>query len=191
MRLTNPVAAAVCGASMLLAGASCHTEPKGENKADFLARADSSRAQFERSVKGLHEQIQHSAGYVIFPDVAQFGILFAGATWGRGALYKPDNTQLGWAALNNGSVGLEAGVQGFRMLMVIEDQATLKKFMGNQLTGNAAAVAVGSEAGGSASAAFQHGVVVYEGANRGLMAGATIGLNYVKFKTMDAESTGK
>lgn len=190
MRWMTPVASMVCCAGLLAPGA-CSTAPKGEDKADVLARAQSSRAQFERSVTGLHEQIQRSAGYVVFPDVAQFGIIFAGATWGRGVVYKPDNTQLGWAALNNGSVGLEAGVQGFRMLMVLEDQATLNKFMSNQLSGNAEGVAVANEAGGSASHAFQHGVVVYEGANRGLMAGANIGLNYVRFKSMEAESSGK
>jgi lipid-binding SYLF domain-containing protein len=181
------VASAVCCVGVLVGGA-CSTEPKAQDQADFLARARSSTTQFERSVNGLDEQIQHSAGYVIFPDVAQWGILFGGGTYGRGALFRPDGSQVGWAALNTGSIGLQAGVQGFRMLMVIQDEPTLRKFMDNQLTGSATGVLVGGEHGGSGTAPFQNGVAVYQGANRGLMAGVNIGLNYVRYKPLGEEN---
>ena len=49
-------------------------------------------------------------------------------TFGRGALYNPDGKQIGWAAINITSVGLQAGVQGFRMLMVLENQHVLQEF---------------------------------------------------------------
>lgn len=186
MRFMPPVACVVCSAS-ILAAAACSTAPKAENRSDFMARAKSSTTQFENSVSGLKDQISHSAAYVIFPDVAQVGIIFGGLTYGRGALCRPDGTQIGWGALNTAGIGLEAGVQGFRMLMVLQDEATLKKFMDNQLTGNASGVLVGGEAGGSGAAVFKNGVVVYEGANRGLMAGMDIGLNYIRYKPLDSE----
>lgn len=188
MRSMLPVASIVCSMSVLLAAA-CSTEPKGKDQADFQARAQSSVSQFERSVSGLKEQVQSSAGYVIFPDVAQWGILFGGGTYGRGALYRPDGSQIGWAALNTASIGLQAGVQGFRMMMVIQDEPTLRKFMDNQLNGSATGVLVGGEAGGSQTAPFQNGVAVYQGANQGLMAGVNIGLNYVRYKPLEAESS--
>jgi lipid-binding SYLF domain-containing protein len=175
--------AALCLVSLTLLGA-CSTAPKSENQADFMARARSSTEQFERSVPGLADQIKNSAGYIIFPDVSQFGIIFAGMTSGRGALCKPDGTQIGWAALNTGQIGLLAGVQGFRMLVVIQDEPTLKKFMDNQLSGSASGTAVAGEAGGSGLARFQNGVAVYQGANRGLMAGVDIGLDYIRYKPL-------
>lgn len=168
----------------------CETEPKAENQTDFMARATESTAQFKRTVKGLDDQIQKSAAYIIFPDVAQFGII-AGTTSGRGALCKPDGTQIGWAAVNTASLGLQAGVQGFRMLVVLENQATLEKFKNNQLQGSANVVAVASEAGGSGTAAFRNGVVMYQGANRGLMAGVDLSLDYLRYKSLAAEAASK
>ena len=114
----------------------CSTAPKGQDKATFLERADSTSRSFQRSFFGLREQIKHSAGYIVFPDVAQWGIVFTGGTFGRGALYSPDGKLLGWSAINVGSIGLQAGVQGFRMLMVLENQQTLNDFKANKLTGS-------------------------------------------------------
>lgn len=158
----------------------CATAPKAENQEDFMARARSTTAWFERSVNGLPQQIEQSAGYVIFPDVAQWGILLGGGTFGRGALCRPDGTQIGWAAINAPSIGLQAGVQGFRLLMVLETQATLDRFRANQLTGSVNGVLV--VAGGmSGTASFTNGVAIYEGANQGLMAGVNISLDIIRF----------
>ena len=124
----------------------CSTAPKELDREEFRARAESTTAWFERSVVGLREQIQGSAGYIIFPDVAQWGLLYGGGTWGRGAVYTPDGQQTAWAALNTGSIGLQIGVQGFRMLMVLENQQVLEQFQANKLTGSVGGVAVAGQA---------------------------------------------
>ncbi len=165
----------------------CSTAPKAEDQADFIARADSGRDWFESNVNGLDDQIADAAGYVIFPDVAQWGIIFGGGTFGRGAVCRPDGTLIGWGALNNASIGLQAGVQGFRMLMVLQNEAVLKQFMENHLNGSVAGVAVAIEAGGSGKAPFRNGVALYQGANAGLMAGVNIGLDYIRYKPLDEE----
>ena len=142
-------------------------------------------AWFENHVVGLDEQIDGAAGYIIFPKVGQFGIIFGGGQFGRGMLNNSDGSQIGWAAINTGSIGLQAGVQGFKMLIVIEDKYTLAKFMDNQMDGAVGAVAVAGDAGGSARAPFEHGLAVYQGANSGLMAGVNIGLDYISYKPLD------
>ncbi len=183
---TSSVLGLVLITSMLVATlGGCSTAPKVENRAEFLDRASSSKSWFERSVYGLRDQIRDSAGYVIFPNVTQYGILFGGGTMGRGALYRPDGSQIGWAAINTGSIGLQAGVQGFRMIMVLEDDAVVRKFMANQLGGQVSGVVVFG-AGGSAKAPFQNGVACYQGANKGLMAGMNIGLDYIRYKPLDS-----
>ena len=183
---TSSVLGLVLITSMLVAPlGGCSTAPKVGNRAEFLDRASSSRSWFERSVYGLRDQIQDSAGYVIFPNVTQYGILFGGGTMGRGALYRPDGSQVGWAAINTGSIGLQAGVQGFRMIMVLEDEAVVRKFMANQLGGQVSGVVVFG-AGGSAKAPFRRGVACYQGANKGLMAGMNIGLDYIRYKPLDS-----
>jgi lipid-binding SYLF domain-containing protein len=162
----------------------CSTAPKAEDKTTFLARAALTTGSFNGSVAGLREQIENSGGYIVFPDVAQWGFLFAGGTYGRGALYSPDGKQLGWSAINVGSIGLQAGVQGFRMLMVLESQEVLDELMANKLSGSVAGVAVAAEEGGSVKASFTNGVAVYQGANTGLMAGINVGLNYIRYEPL-------
>ena len=178
---------ALLGATVVAAmNGGCATEPKAEDQADFVARATSSRAWFERSVVGLEQQIDGAAGYIIFPDVAQWGILITGGTFGRGMLCRADDTQIGWAAINVGSLGLQAGVQGFRMLMVLENEAEVQEFMKGKWAGSVTGVAVAGEAGGSGAAPFVGGVAAYQGANSGLMAGVNVGLNHIRYKPLDA-----
>lgn len=163
----------------------CSTAPKHEDRDAVVARADSTLDWFKKNVKGLDAQVKQSAAYIVFPDVAQWGIIFGGGTWGRGAIFRPNGRQFGWTAINNGSVGLQAGVQGFRMVMVLENEAEVREFMSGKWNGTAAGVAVLAESGGSESAPFQGGVVVYQGANSGLMAGVNIGLSYVRYEPLD------
>ena len=37
----------------------------------------------------------------------------------------------------------------------------------------------------SGTAPFQHGVALYQGANKGLMAGVNIGLDYMRYEPLD------
>ncbi len=159
----------------------CATAPKPVDRGEFLQRANTTRRNFEASVPGLREQIQNSAGYIVFPGVAQWGIVFSGGSYGRGALYSPQGRQLGWSAINVGSIGLQAGVQGFRMMLVLENEQVLEEFKANKLDGSVTSVVVVVEEGGSGQASFTNGVAVYQGANTGLMAGVNVGLNYVRY----------
>jgi lipid-binding SYLF domain-containing protein len=112
-------------------------------------------------------------------------LLFGGGKFGRGVLYTAQDKAEGWAAVSTPSIGLQAGVQGFKMLIVFENQAAQTAFRKNQLTGSVSAVAIANESGGSGAAPFNNGVAVYQGANTGLMAGANIGLEYLRFEEMD------
>ncbi|MHC5006415.1 MAG: YSC84-related protein [Planctomycetota bacterium] len=100
-------------------------------------------------------------------------------------LCRPDGTQIGWAAINTPSIGLQAGVRGFKMLLVLEDEATLNQFRADQLSGSVSGVVVVGEAGDSGRAPFDDGVAVYQGASTGLMAGVNIGLEYIRYKPLD------
>jgi lipid-binding SYLF domain-containing protein len=176
---------------LLLAGvamiglASCSTAPKAENRAAFEAEAQAAEDWFVKNVSGLRDQIDNAEAYIVFPSVGQYGLIFMGGKFGRGTLNRPDGTRIGWAAMNTASIGLQAGVQGFKMMLVLQDEATLNKFMANQLTGQVGAVAVAAEAGGSTAAQFQNGVAMYQGANTGLMAGVNIGLDYIRYKPLE------
>ncbi|MHC4828203.1 MAG: YSC84-related protein [Planctomycetota bacterium] len=180
------MAFALVTATILGAGG-CSTAPKVEDRETFVSEARAATKWFESNVSGLRGQIDKSAGYIIFPGVAQWGIIFMGGDFGRGMLCRPDGTQIGWAAVNTPSIGLQAGVRGFKMLLVLEDQGTLDQFMKDQLSGSVSGVVVVGESGDSGRAPFEDGVAVYQGASSGLMAGVNIGLDYVRYKPLGEE----
>jgi len=170
---------------------SCSTAPRSGQEESYMARAVETTAWFEQNVRGLSNQLNRSAGYIVFPDVARWGILLSGGTFGRGALCRADGTQIGWAAINNASIGLQAGVIGFRMLIVLENETVLERFQSGTLTGSAAGVLVVAETGGTAAVPFANGTAVYQGAQRGLMGGVNIGFDFIRFAPLESgESPG-
>ncbi len=185
MRSWILAAAITVSCPLMLAPTGCSTAPKDESDQSALVdRAASTRTWFESNVSGLREQIAGSSGYIVFPDVAQWGVIIAGGRHGRGVVYDAAGTQVGWANVNVGSIGLEAGVRGFRMLVVVQTPEKFAEFKANKWSGEAGAVAVVAETGGSGTVAFQNGVAVYEGASSGLMAGVNVGLQYIKYQPL-------
>jgi lipid-binding SYLF domain-containing protein len=168
----------------VLADPGCSTAPKVEDRAALVDESASATAWFERSIPGLREQIDGSAGYIIYPSVGQWGTLFTGGQYGRGVVSRPDGTQVGWAAINTGSLGLQAGVRGFKMLVVFEDEAALDLFRQDRLSGSISGVVVVAEEGMSTKAPFERGVAIYQGASTGLMAGVNVGLSAMRYEPM-------
>ncbi|MBX3361161.1 MAG: hypothetical protein KF912_06280 [Phycisphaeraceae bacterium] len=162
----------------------CSTAPKAENQEVFIDEARAATRWFERQVPGLKEQINNSAGYLIYPSVGQWGIVFGGGQYGRAMVNKPNGTQIGWGALNTGSFGLQAGVRGFKMLVVIQDEATMEKFKANKLSGSVTGVVVVAQEGTSAVGRFENGVAIYQGASSGLMAGVNVALDYLRYQPL-------
>jgi len=119
--------------------------------------------------------------------MTQYGIIYTGGRFGRGVVSRPDGGQIGWAMINTGSLGLQAGVQGFKMLVVFQDEATLKQFMANKLTGSVTGVGVIGDQGGSGTVNFENGVAIYQGANKGLMAGVNVGLDYMRYRDLEED----
>jgi len=163
----------------------CSTAPPADQMASFYADARAAKTWFNTNVSGLDRQVARSGGYIIFPGIAQYGIIFGGGRFGRGMVCRADGTQIGWAAINTASIGLQAGVQGFKMLMVFEDTSVLNRFKEGKLTGSFTGVAVGIEAGGSGSASFTDGVAMYQGANTGLMAGVNVGGDLIRYAALE------
>ena len=179
------LALTLCVCVLLLGSVRCSTTPHKADQPAFISESKAARQWFEDRTPGLRQQINNSAGYVVFPNVGQWGIIFTGGKFGRGMVCDNHDMQIGWGAINTGSLGLQAGVQGFKMLVVFQDAATLDAFKKNQLSGSANAVAVVAEKGGSLPVNFDHGVALYQGANAGLMAGVNVALDYMRYKPLD------
>ena len=83
------------------------------------------------------------------------------------------------------SAGLQVGAQGYKMLVVFKDEATMQLFQEAHLTGNVSATVVAADAGAAGLASFTNGVAIYEGDQEGLMAGVSIGLDHMRYEAVD------
>lgn len=170
-------------ASLLLTA--CHVAPKAENRASFKVETEAAQKWFSTNVKNFDKQVDSSGGYIIFPSVGQAGVGFFGGTFGRGAVFNGNGSQIGWASLGSGSVGLQLGAQGYKMAMILEDEATMRRFKNGKWTGDASATAVAASEGAAAAAPFTDGVVVYMGDQAGLMAGVSVALANIRYRNLD------
>ena len=140
--------------------AGCNVAPKSGDRTIFVEEARDGLKHFEQHVTGLPRQIRDSAGYAVFPGAGQWGIIFTGGSFGRGAVFTPSGTQIGWAAVNNFSLGLEAGGQGKKILIVFANADALNRFKKGLLTGKAEGTAVAGDDGTTGVAPFQNGLAV-------------------------------
>lgn len=169
----------------------CSVAPSVDDRQSFVVEAREGLDSFEKSVTGLRAQIDRSAGYAIFPGAGQWGIIFTGGSFGRGAVFTPNGTQIGWAAENQFNVGLQVGGQGKKILIVFSDQPTLDKFKQGLLTGKVEGLAVAADKGSTGTASFQDGVAVYVAAQKGLMVGGMIGMENFQYRELGNEDAKK
>jgi len=162
----------------------CSTTPKAEDQGKVLDNSREAMDWFSSNVSGLGRQLGSSAGYIVYPGVGQYGLLIGGGKFGQGVVYNNQNQQIGWAYLNAASAGLQVGGQGFKMLVVFQNSSTMDEFMENKLTGDVGATIVAADAGKAGAASFTNGVAVYQGAQTGLMAGASVGLDYMRYEAL-------
>jgi len=163
----------------------CSTAPKPKDQVGFVQDAQRTAEWFYANIDGLDQQIEHSSAYIVYPTVGQWGLGISGGQFGRGMLARPDGTQIGWAAINTASAGLQIGGRGFKMLVVFENEVVLNQFKENKLTGSVSALSVAGDKDKGKAGSFTEGVVIYEGNSTGLIAGVNVGLNYMRYEALD------
>ena len=173
----------ICAIAALTPG--CSTTPKAEDQGKVLDNSREAMDWFYSNVSGLESQLNGSAGYIVYPGVGQYGLLIGGGKFGQGVVYNNQNQQVGWAYLNAASAGLQVGGQGFKMLVVFQNASTMEQFEENKLTGDVGATIVAADSGRAGAASFTNGVAVYQGAQTGLMAGASVGLDYMRYEAIN------
>lgn len=161
----------VSAVALLLAG--CETSPKTEADRDVLRdEASAALTRMKEKDAGLNDLLNRAYGYAIFPSVAKGGLVVGGA-YGRGEVYE-QNRLIGYADLQQASVGLQAGGQEYSELLVFETQEALNRFRSGEFSFGGDASAVALKAGASGTARFQNGVAVFTDTKSGLMVEASI-----------------
>ncbi|QOV91281.1 lipid-binding SYLF domain-containing protein [Humisphaera borealis] len=165
----------------------CTTAPETQTAKETLSdRAEVSLKAMERNNPEIRRVISRGFGYAIFPEVGKGGALVGGA-FGRGEVYQ-EGKFVGYAKIEQATVGAQVGGQSYDMLMVFENAETMMKFKNNEWTGSANASAVILKEGAGASTDFKNGVAVYVRPTGGAMAEASLGGQKFSFEAASKRS---
>ncbi|HTR42107.1 MAG TPA: hypothetical protein VMH87_10880 [Pseudomonadales bacterium] len=160
--------------SVLAIATGCAT-PSGEKSVEMTANVKQAKEEFLRSDNTLEPVLAKASGYVIFPSVAT-GALGVGAASGEGELFEKGNPHpVGNVALNQMTVGFQAGGQAYSELILFQDQTALDNFKTGSTEFSAQTSAVAAAEGVSANAKYEQGVMVMTLTQGGLMYQAAIG----------------
>jgi lipid-binding SYLF domain-containing protein len=158
----------------------CASTPKTAAQRDTLkADADATIAMITADDPSLRLVLDSAVGYVVFPDVKQGGFVVGGSS-GRGVLYE-QGLPMGFAQLNQASIGAQAGGQSFSEIVVLRDQRALDRVKESKFAvgGQASAVAIRSGAG--AAARFEEGVAVFVKPKGGAMLNVSLTGQRIKY----------
>jgi lipid-binding SYLF domain-containing protein len=166
----------------------CSTAPKTQaEKRSLVGEADAAVTSMTARDPSLRDLIDGAPGYVIFPDVGKAGAIIGGA-YGRGVVYE-QGRPVGFAELNQGSIGAQIGAQSYSELVVFENEAALGRLKAGNFDLGAEASAVALKAGAGKSARFEGGVAVFQHTRGGLMAAAAVNGQKLNYEQMDRSVT--
>jgi lipid-binding SYLF domain-containing protein len=170
----NRPASVVSSMILLALLVGCSTAPKTEaERKDLVATANGALKSMKTTDPGLETFMKNVYGYAIFPEVGKGGLI-AGGAYGRGAVYEKGQF-IGYSDVSQATIGLQAGGQTFRELIIFANQAAFDRFIGGQYSFAANASAVALKTGAASTAEFKNGVVVFTEPIGGLMFEAAIG----------------
>jgi lipid-binding SYLF domain-containing protein len=162
----------ICGL-IGLAAAGCATAPDPSDRGQLSADARDALAQAQATDPTLSTLLKSSPGYAVFPRVGK-GAAVVGGSYGRGAVYE-GGILVGYTDVTQATVGLQAGAQEFREVVVFETPQALARFKAGKVTLAASYSAVALKTGAGGSARYTDGVAVFVEPIGGLMFEAAIG----------------
>ncbi len=168
MRLCTLVGLAAIG---LVACA--RTSKIGGQRGDLQSAADQALHDMYRADPSLAGVVGSSHAYAIFPAVGKDGFIVEGG-YGRGVVYR-QNQLVGYADVRGTQVGVLAGGETIRELLVFGTEESFTELLKSQLRLGADASAVLVEPESAARTPFRNGVAVFVQPIRGVLASVAVG----------------
>jgi lipid-binding SYLF domain-containing protein len=172
----------VFAAAVGLLISACATTPKTvEGRQDLMRDAQATLETMRGQDPGLDSLLQQSAGYVVFPEVGKGGVIVGGA-YGRGIVFE-NGQPVGYAELNQASIGAQLGGQTFSELIVFRDPQGLAALKEGRFDIGATASATALTAGAAATTQFgDDGVAVFVVPRGGLMVDVSVSGQQINFE---------
>lgn len=165
-------------ASLVAIGCASAPEQRADQRS-LEAQADATVASMIARDESLAELIAGAPGYVVFPQVAEAGVIVGGAQ-SVGVVYEGGNP-IGYAELRGASFGLQLGGMTYSQIIVFESTEALDRLRAGNLDLSASLRATALQSGSAATAQFEGGTAVFIEDESGLMAGATVGGEQISF----------
>jgi lipid-binding SYLF domain-containing protein len=148
--------------------------PNAESQNTALAkRSHDAVEQMEAQDSSLRNRVENAYGYAIFPAVGEAAVGIGGAG-GKGVVYQ-QGKRVGFATMNQGSVGAQVGGATFAELILFRDANAMAAFKNGNFTVGGDAQATAVKAGAAASNQFGvRGTQVFILPQGGLMAGVAL-----------------
>lgn len=163
-------------------GGCSNSPPKTEEGRDALKdKAEATIKEMKAKDTDLNNKFLRNAyGYAVFPDVSAGGAIVGGAS-GRGIVYQGSKV-VGYAELNQASVGATLGGKSYSELIVFKDGAAFSQLQSGTLDLGAQASAVVLKAGASAEATFADGRAIFLLPQGGLMIDLSVKGQTLKYQ---------
>jgi lipid-binding SYLF domain-containing protein len=130
--------------------------------------------------------LEQAYGYAVF-DTTKGGFLVTGAG-GTGVAMRKGGASPVYMHMGAGGVGLGAGLENYKLVMLFEDKSTYDKFVEGAWSAGASAQAAAGGDGKAAVARFVNGVAVYHLTDKGVIA--QVDATGVKFWPSDRLNEG-
>ncbi|MEJ2653469.1 MAG: hypothetical protein P8173_17295 [Gammaproteobacteria bacterium] len=141
--------------------------------ASMEARAQQTINTFKRKAPALVSFFTNSAGYAVFPSIAE-GAFIIGGAHGKGLVYV-HGQPVGKTSVSQASIGAQIGGQTFSELIFFKTPQVLSQFKEGNYAMSAGVSAVAAASGVAQAANYTHGVAVFITSSSGLMAQAAVG----------------
>jgi lipid-binding SYLF domain-containing protein len=139
-----------------------------------------------RADKAAETLIDDAYGHAVF-DTTKGGFIVTGAG-GTGVAMRSAGRDPIFMHMGAGGVGLGAGLENYKLVILFEDEATYKKFVDGEWSAGVSAQAAAGRDGAAAVGRFVNGVAVYHLTDKGVIA--QVDVTGVKFWPSDRLNPG-
>ena len=158
---------------------------KAERRTELMQMAKDTIAEL-RNDANARDLLDKAYGEAVF-DTTKGGLVVTGAG-GTGVAMRKNGGQPVYMHLGEGGVGLGAGLEKYKLVLLFENKEIYDKFVEGAWSAGASAQAAAGKNGAGTVAKFNNGVAVYHISNKGVMA--QVDITGVKFWPADTLNPG-
>jgi len=141
---------------------------RAERRAEILQMATETLATLHQKNVNAADLLDKAYGGAVF-DTTKGGFIVTGAG-GTGVATRKLGGEPVYMHVGEGGVGLGAGLENYRLVILFEDKDTYDKFIEGAWSAGVSAQAAGGREGAAVVGKFVNGVAVYHLSNKGVIA---------------------